>query len=148
MIHEKMLSSDVHNWATPKEFFSEINKEFGFTLDVCAESWNAKCLRYFDKEQDGLSQDWSGEVCWMNPPYGKEISQWMAKAVSKWRNGATVVCLVPSRTDTKWFHEYAMQGEIRFLKGRIKFEDKLGKKTNPAPFPSALVIYRGTNATN
>lgn len=149
MIHEKMLSSDSIEWATPQNLFDEYNSRFGFTLDVCASDWNAKCQKYYDKEKDGLAQDWGKEICWMNPPYGKAIGDWMSKAVEEWRKGATVVCLVPARTDTRWFHNYAMLGEIVFLKGRLRFIDKAGEKTNPAPFPSAIVIYRGeTNATN
>jgi hypothetical protein len=74
----------------------------------------------------------------MNPPYGRGISVWMEKAYNESRQGALVVCLIPSRTDTLWWHNYAMKGEIRFIKGRIKF----GGHENPAPFPSAVVIFR------
>ena len=79
-----------------------------------------------------------GAVCYMNPPYGRTIGKWMEKAVNEWRAGAIVVCLVPARTDTNWWHTYAMQGEIRFLKGRLKF----GGSKNAAPFPSAVVIFK------
>jgi hypothetical protein len=89
---------------------------------------------------DGLQQKWKG-VCWMNPPYGKEIKKWMKKAYESSLEGATVVCLVPSRTDTKWWHEYAMKGEIEFIKGRLKF----GGSKNSAPFPSAVVVFKGNN---
>lgn len=75
----------------------------------------------------------------MNPPYGREICKWMQKAYESSLSGATVVCLVPARTDTKWFHDFAMMGEIRFIKGRLKF----GGSKNSAPFPSAVVIFRG-----
>lgn len=134
------MSSELPNWATPQDLFDKLNAKYGFTLDVCAEDWNAKCDRYFTKETDGLSQDWQG-VCWMNPPYGREIKEWMKKAVQAWKAGATVVCLVPARTDTAWWHDYAMQGEIEFLRGRIKFVHPNGADSQSAPFPSAIVVF-------
>lgn len=137
MITSGLMSSASDNWATPQAFFDELNSEFDFELDVCADDLNAKCKRYFTKEQDGLKQEWTGTV-WMNPPYGREIAKWMSKAVQSWKSGATVVCLVPARTDTAWWHDYAIQGEIRFIRGRLKF----GNSTNSAPFPSAVVIYK------
>ena len=131
------FSSASDNWATPQTFFDDLNSEFNFELDVCADDLNAKCKRYFTKEQDGLKQEWTG-IVWMNPPYGREISNWMSKAVDSWKSGATVVCLVPARTDTAWWHDYATLGEIRFIRGRLKF----GNSNNSAPFPSAVIIYR------
>jgi hypothetical protein len=89
-------------------------------------------------EEDGLKQSWNSETVFMNPPYGKEIAQWMAKAYRESRAGATVVCLIPARTDTAWWHDYAVHGEIHYLKGRLKF----GDGENSAPFPSAVVIFR------
>ena len=130
-------SSATDQWATPQDLFDQLAAKYPFTIDVCALPSNAKCRRYFSPEQDGLTQDWNGEVCWMNPPYGREIKRWMAKAVDEWQKGATVVCLVPSRTDTAWWHDYAMQGEITFLRGRLKF----GNAKNSATFPSAIVVY-------
>ena len=131
------FSSATDLWATPDSFFRDVAKEFAFELDVCALPSNAKCERYFTPEQDGLAQVWSG-TCWMNPPYGREIGQWMRKAYLASRQGATVVCLVPARTDTRWWHDYAMKGDIRFIKGRLKF----GEAKANAPFPSALVVFR------
>lgn len=133
------FSSKKHDWPTPPEVFDPLNEEFRFTIDVCATPENAKCSRYFTEEDDGLSRPWGGEVCWMNPPYGRAISQWMKKAKEESEAGATVVCLVPARTDTRWWHDYAAHGEIRFLKGRVRF---LGGRYK-APFPSAIVIFRG-----
>ena len=127
--------TDLHS--TPQDFFDELNREFGFEVDVCALPVNAKCEKYYTPEQDGLSQTWEG-VCWMNPPYGREIGKWIEKAYDSSLSGATVVCLVPSRTDTRWWHKHAMKGEIRFIKGRLKF----GGAKNSAPFPSAVVIFR------
>ena len=125
-------------WSTPQNTFDTLHKEFCFTLDVCANQDNAKCKLFFSQEQNGLAQDWEG-VCWMNPPYGREIGLWMRKAYESALAGATVVCLVPARTDTAWWHDYAMRGEIRFIKGRLKF----GGCKNSAPFPSAIVVFRG-----
>lgn len=130
-------SSATDLWATPQNLFDKLHAEFGFTLDVCASPENAKCDRYFTKEDDGLSQAWTG-TCWMNPPYGREIGHWMKKAAESAGAGATVVCLVPARTDTAWWHDYAMHGELRFIRGRLKF----GGHKNYAPFPCAVVVFR------
>lgn len=128
-------ATDLH--ATPQTFFDALHTEFNFTTDVCATVENAKCAHYFTKEMDGLAQQWQG-ICWMNPPYGRAISLWMQKAWRSSQQGATVVCLVPSRTDTAWWHDYAMKGSIRFIRGRLKF----GDAKNSAPFPSAVVVFR------
>lgn len=135
-INQGMMSSNTDMWATPQDFFNKLNAEFNFQCDVCAIDDNAKCDKYYSPEEDGLQQEWQG-VCWMNPPYGRVIGEWVKKAYESSLNGATVVCLLPARTDTKWWHEYCMKGEIRLVKGRLKFGD--GK--NSAPFPSAVVIF-------
>lgn len=132
------FSSKTDLWATPQEFFDKMAQEFPFTLDPCCTHENAKCFQHFTEAEDGLKQPWNRHVVWMNPPYGRTIGLWMAKAVSEWKLGATVVCLVPARTDTAWWHDYAMQGEVRFIRGRLKF----GGHNNSAPFPSAVVIYK------
>jgi len=133
------FSSQTPEWPTPQWLFEALHKEFGFTLDPCSTHTNAKCARHFTRDDDGLAQSWRDEVVFMNPPYGREIGKWMAKAHhSARRDGATVVCLVPARTDTAWWHDYAMKHEIRLLRGRLKFGDGL----NSAPFPSALVVMR------
>lgn len=132
------FSSKTDLWATPQEFFDRYDAEFQFDVDVCASFENTKCVRYFDEAMDGLKQDWTG-VCWMNPPYGRTIGLWMKKAYESSLAGATVVCLVPARTDTKWWHDYAIKGEVEFIKGRLKF----GGHKNSAPFPSAVVVFRG-----
>jgi len=141
-INSGMMTSLTDEWATPQAMFDELDKEFGFTLDVCADTWNYKVANYFDKEADGLSQQWTG-TCWMNPPYGREIKAWMAKAFQSAEAGATVVCLVPARTDTAWWHDYAAKGEVRFIRGRLKFVNRQGKGDS-APFPSAVVIFKGS----
>lgn len=135
-VNDGMFTSNTDLYATPQDFFNLMNKEFNFELDVCANAENAKCNKYFTQETDGLQQEWKG-VCWMNPPYGREIGKWIKKAYESSLDGATVVCLVPARTDTKWWHEYCMKGEIRLVKGRLKF----GDSKNSAPFPSAVVIF-------
>ena len=131
-----MMSSNRDTWETPEKLFLDLDKEFGFTIDVCALPENAKCASYFTPEQNGLEQEWRG-VCWMNPPYGREIAKWMRKAYESSKQGATVVCLVPARTCSAWWHDYAMKGEVRFLRGRVRF---VGAKWT-APFPSAVVVF-------
>ena len=133
-----MFSSNTDMWATPQDFFDVINKEFNFTVDVCATAENTKCGLFFTPEQDGLKQKWEG-ICYMNPPYGRSIGKWIQKAYNSSKEGAVVVGLLPARTDTKWFHEYIYnKAEIRFIKGRLKF----GGCKNSAPFPSMVVIWR------
>ena len=124
-------------WETPQWLFDLLDKEFQFQLDVCANMENAKCERYFTEEIDGLAQDWEG-VCWMNPPYGREIGRWIKKAhLSSLKPNTRVVCLLPARTDTRWFHDYCVRGTIWFIKGRLKF----GGRKQSAPFPSMVVIF-------
>lgn len=132
------FSSATDQWATPIDLFEKLDAIFNFQTDVCADKDNAKCAIFYDESINGLSQDWRG-VCWMNPPYGRQIGDWVAKAyLSSIENGATVVCLVPARVDTKWWHDYCVKGEMFFLKGRLKF----GDAKNSAPFPSAIVVFR------
>ncbi|GGF88319.1 phage N-6-adenine-methyltransferase [Paenibacillus abyssi] len=135
-----MFSSKTDLWPTPQSFYDDLNAEFSFTLDPCATEDNAKCANFFTKETDGLAQDWTPHTVFMNPPYGREIADWIRKAYEESRKGATVVCLVPARTDTRWFHDYVYgkADEIRFVKGRLKF----GDATNSAPFPSMVIVYK------
>ena len=142
-INSGLFTSNTDMWATPQEFFNRLNEEFNFELDVCAIAENAKCEKYYSPEIDGLKQEWVGMV-WMNPPYGRNIGEWVKKAYESSLKGATVVCLIPARTDTKYWHEYCMKGEIRFVKGRLKF----GDSKNSAPFPSAVVIFGGRAKSN
>ena len=131
------FKSDSIEWETPQAFFDEWNARYHFTLDVCATPENAKCARFFTVADDGLRQEWTG-ICWMNPPYERVICKWMKKAWESSLTGAAVVCLVPARTDTRWWHDYAVKGEIHFIRGRLKF----GGHRNSAPFPSAVVVFR------
>lgn len=131
------FSSKTDLWSTPQDFFDNLNAKYNFTLDPCATAENAKCEKFYTPEDDGLSKDWSNEIVFMNPPYGRGIVRWMEKAAN---SGTTVVCLVPARTDTRWWHSYVidMGAEVQFVRGRLKF----GESKNSAPFPSAVVIYR------
>lgn len=132
-----MFSSKTDLWSTPQDFFDKLNQEFNFTLDPCATDDNHKCKKYFTTKDNGLSQSWDNEIVFMNPPYGREIGKWVAKASKV--VGGVVVCLLPSRTDTRWFHDYIYgRAEIRFIRGRLKF----GGCINSAPFPSMIVIFR------
>lgn len=131
------FSSKTDLWSTPQDFYDKLNGEFNFTLDPCATDDNHKTAKYFTIKDDGLKQDWSNDIVFMNPPYGREIGKWVKKASE---SNTTVVCLVPSRTDTRWWHDYVIGGgaEVRFIKGRLKF----GNSKNSAPFPSAVVIFK------
>ena len=127
-------------WSTPAGIFKPLNDEFNFNFDVCAEQWNAKCPNYFNPTADGLSKKWAG-TCWCNPPYGREIGKWIRKAYEESLTGTVVVCLVPARTETMWWHEYCLKGEIRFVRGRIHFTDANGNSGRPR-FGNAIVIFR------
>lgn len=136
-----MYSSKRNDWSTPSDFYNELNNEFHFDLDVCADEYNHKCKNYFTEKDDGLIQNWEGHICFCNPPYGKSIKDWVAKGYYEGtKPNTTVVMLIPARTDTKYFHQYIYhKAEIRFIKGRLKF----GDSKNSAPFPSMVVIYKG-----
>lgn len=131
-----LFSSNKENWETPQWLFNKLDQEFKFTIDVCADITNNKCNRYYTEIDNGLIQDWAGETVWCNPPYGRKIGDWVKKAA---KSQATVVMLLPARTDTRWFHEYIYnKAEVRFIKGRLKF----GTSLNSAPFPSMIAIFR------
>ena len=137
-INKGLFTSQSEEWETPQYVFRALDSEFHFEVDVCATSQNAKCKTFFDVTVDGLKQEWSPFRCWMNPPYGSKISNWVRKAYQESQSGALVVCLLPARTDTKWWHHSAMKaGEIRFIEGRISF----GQGKQSAPFPSCVVIF-------
>lgn len=138
-----MFSSNTDLWATPQEFFDQLNARFHFTLDPCANADNHKCPKYYTKEQDGLAQDWGGETVFCNPPYGSAIKHWVKKCHDEAQKpGTTVVMLIPARTDTSYFHDYIYhKAELEFIRGRLHFnEAKEG-----APFPSMVVIFNSIN---
>ena len=136
-----MFSSKSSEWETPQDFYERLNRSYDFNLDPCATVRTAKCKNYFTKEEDGLNKDWGGHKVFMNPPYGREIGKWLKKAHEEGEKlQTTVVCLIPARTDTKYWHDHCMKAdEIYFVKGRLKF----GNSNNAAPFPSAVVVFRG-----
>jgi len=136
MFDKNVFSSRKQDYATPQKLFDILNKEFDFTLDVCASESNHKVEKYFDEETDALKQDWTG-ICWMNPPYNDK-KKWVVKAYNESiQNDAIVVCLIPARTNTSWWHDYCMKGEVRFIKGRPIFEGM----THGLPQPLAIVIF-------
>ena len=135
-----LFSSATPEWATPQWLFDALNSRFHFDLDVCATAKNAKCRAYFTEEIDGLRLDWSEHRCWMNPPYGREIVQWVAKARQEAERGALVVGLLPARTDARWWQEHVQgHADVRFIAGRLKF----GNAKSAAPFPSAIAVWWG-----
>ncbi len=142
-MNKGLLTSNTNEWYTPQPLFEELNKEFNFNLDPCCTEKSAKCKNYFTISDDGLSQNWGGYSVFMNPPYGREIKDWIKKAYESSLEGATVVCLIPARTDTSYWHDYIFgkASDIRFLKGRVKFEREDGFKAGSAPFPCAVVVY-------
>ena len=139
MIDDALFSSASTEWATPQDFFDALDAEFHFTLDPCSTHANAKCAKHYTVEEDGLAQPWAGETVWCNPPYGKTIGDWVRKCREEADGGATVALLIPTRTDTAYFHDYVLgRAELRFVRGRLKF----GNSKNSAPFPSLLAVFR------
>ena len=144
------FSSQRDTWETPQDFFDRYDRVYHFNLDAASSDENAKCEKHFTIKDDGLKQNWAGHTVWLNPPYGRQIGKWVQKAYEEsLKPDTTVVCLLPARTDTKWFHDYCTKGEITFVRGRLKFinrnlpsyrEDGKFQKS-PAPFPSMLVFF-------
>jgi phage N-6-adenine-methyltransferase len=144
-----MRSSNDDTWTTPKDFFDKLNAEFDFGLDAAAlqsstlvsDNWYGPDHPQLPR-RDAFTRLWTTDAqkksIWLNPPYGRTIGFWMRKANLEAREGGVVVCLVPSRTDTAWWHDYCIQHEVRFIRGRLKF----GNQKNSAPFPSAVVVMR------
>lgn len=138
-VNQNWFNRPKVDYETPPEIFQPLNAEFGFTLDVAANPLNAKCQTFFTELDDALSREWSG-ICWMNPPFGRGMKQWVKKAFDEWRKGVTVVCLVPARTNTIWWHDYCMKGEVRFIRGEVKFVGY----ANGLWMPMAIVIFRSS----
>lgn len=178
MLNKSLFSSVKQDWETPQKFFDKLNSEFDFTLDACSSVETAKCGIYFTEQDNALSKEWRGKV-FCNPPYGREIKDWIkygyeqsCKAYNEY-----VVMLIPARTDTEYWHKYVMKAdEIRLVYGRLTFRDRKSerlikriknslsfdfaciheamikrriKKLKPtsAPFPSAVVVFRGDGRT-
>ena len=136
-------TSNKDDWETPQQLFDKLDAIYRFTLDPCSTHTNAKCKKYYTKEDNGLSKSWKSEVVFMNPPYGRDIKKWIKKALDESILGCTVVCLIPARTDTTYWHDYIFPNaaNIEFLRGRVKFEVD-GKSKDPAPFPSAIIVFQ------
>lgn len=144
-----MFSSESDEWSTPEDFWRELDREFHFGFDAAASEDNAKCTAFFTREDDALRLDWypgPGWAVWLNPPYS-QCAEFIPKAAEQAAKGCTVVCLIPSRTDTRYWHQHIWDREqhrpkpgveVRFIKGRLKF----GASTNSAPFPSVVVVFR------
>lgn len=137
-MEKALFTSNSDEWETPRELFTSLDKRFKFTLDPCSTKENHLCNKYYTKEENGLCKSWKGETVFVNPPYSK-IKQWVEKCYKEYEtNGTTIVMLIPSRTDTRYFHEYIYhKSEIQFIKGRLHFSNS----KNSAPFPSMIVIY-------
>ena len=140
-MNKGLFTSNSGEWETPQELFDSLCTIYGgFTLDAAASDSNAKCAKYYTVETDGLKQDWQGHKVFCNPPYGRNIGKWVEKGYTEAKKAKTsVVMLLPARTDTRWFHDYCIKGQITFLKGRIKF----GGGNHPAPFPSMVCYFEG-----
>lgn len=136
-----MVSSKSNEWNTPQWLFDKLDEEFNFTLDPCSNNGNAKCGKCYTKKEDGLKQDWSKDVVFMNPPYGGHTGEWIRKAWQESLKGATVVCLIVSSTDRSYWHEYIFPyaSQIRYIRGRLKFSNA----DSTAPFASAIIIFDG-----
>jgi site-specific DNA-methyltransferase (adenine-specific) len=142
---DAIFSHKSDEWATPQWLFDKLNKTFNFTLDPASDGVNNKCSNHYTINEDGLSKDWTGQIVFINPPYSKTYD-WVKKAYNEAANNSVVsLMLLPSRTDTKWFHEFCLDGkmakEICFIKGRLKF----GNEKNSAPFPSMIIIFGPEN---
>ena len=137
----QLFTSDNTEWETPKPFFDVLNSIHMFDLDVCATPFNSKCESFYTKADDCLSKDWQGHRCWMNPPYGRDVGKYLAKALYEGgKPGTKVVCLLPARTDTHWWHSFAMRSSgILFVRGRLTFVGAMAS----APFPSAVIVFDG-----
>lgn len=170
-LNASLFSSESVEWGTPQDLFNEYHALYSFTLDVCASSTNAKLPNFFSREDSALNHSWTGNVCWMNPPYGSEEKVCKTKCKKKkcvkrgyhctvWvpgayhfvkkaaeecdKNGVTTVMLLPARTDTKWFHKF-IYNQPRTKQIRF-FKGRLrfvaeGKELKSAPFPSMLVVF-------
>ena len=149
MVDNVHFSSDETKWETPDNFFEHVQESLitDINFDVCATPDNAKCDEFFTPSDDALSQPWprlkDNYICWMNPPYGREIVYWVKKAAEESQEGSCIVALLPCRTDTRWWHDYVMGQvtKIYLVKGRLKFKGA----QHSAPFPSCVVVYTSSN---
>lgn len=149
-----LFASKHQDYETPASLFAALNAEFGFTVDVAAAAHNAKCSAFFSRDDNALMQTWTG-VCFLNPPFGDDhgpasqtergriFGSWLRKAAESAQDGATVVALIPARTDTHWFHDWVLPyAELRFVRGRQCFPRPGTAKAKSATFPSLIAVYR------
>lgn len=143
-INAGVFSSNVDAWSTPESLMKVLRERWTFDLDPCCLPSSAKAPSYFTPDDDGLAQRWWGTV-FMNPPYGRTIAAWVAKAAKEASHGATVVCLIPARTDTAYWHDYVMTQatEVHLIRGRLHFGGDHERTAHNAPFPSAVVVFEG-----
>ncbi len=138
-----IVESERKEWITPDWLFNKLNEEFHFTLDVCADKNNAKVQRFFTEEDNALKQNWSKDICWMNPPYGNGMNKWIEKAYNESRKGAMVVCLLPARTATLWFHKFCSQAEIRLLRDQLHFQRDDGSRMEFGVTHGSMIVVFG-----
>jgi|1_EtaG_2_1085319.scaffolds.fasta_scaffold02078_8 site-specific DNA-methyltransferase (adenine-specific) len=145
------FDSVKQDWATSWDFFRPLMDEFNFTLDAAADMQNKKVERYYGVEQNGLSQSWENETVWCNPPYGRDVPNWLKKGIDEAKRGCISCFLIPARTNTRWFHDLCLQAdEVRFVKGRPKFYNYASddiEATHGLPVPLCVVIYRPNIST-
>ena len=150
-INRGIFTSGTDEWATPDSFMNVVREMWPeFDLDPCALPSSAKATTYYTPEDDGLVQPWNGDLIWMNPPYGREIPRWVKRAAQAVKGGATVVALLPARTDTAWWHDHVLPfaDEIHFVRGRLHFGGDHERSAHNAPFPSVLVVMRSRRRRN
>lgn len=159
------FTSKSQTWNTPYDFWKKLDDVWHFTLDAAAVPESALTERYFTPETDGLNQDWGNEIVWCNPPYD-DIKTWTEKCYLAYTQGATVLMLIPSRTDTKAFQDIIFEHSscTCFVRSRLKFSNPVPQKEteetddalivfydeddpktsvseNSAPFPSAVIVF-------
>ena len=134
-----MTKFSTDNWATPKAFFDKLDTKYHFTLDPCASDTNTKCQKYYTKADDGRTKHWTGEVCWVNPPYGKELKSWVLKCFLESLKGTKIALLLPATCiSTSYFHDFVLgTARLEFVRGRLHFNDG----ETGAPFPSIVAYY-------
>jgi site-specific DNA-methyltransferase (adenine-specific) len=149
VVPRKRRRLDVHfssardDHETPRSVFDALNAEFRFTVDACASKSNALCARFWTRKENAIRQAWEGERVWCNPPYGPKLTAafiWKAHQAVTLEGCELVTMLIPSRTDTRAFHDAILEPghEVRFVRGRLRF----GGAKNSAPFPSVVVVFR------
>jgi site-specific DNA-methyltransferase (adenine-specific) len=131
-MNKALFSSMSPHWNTPKNLYRQLSDEFHFNDDPCPSGGIF-----------GLDREW-GTRTYCNPPYGRQINDWLKKGWDESQKGKLVVFLLPARTDTAWFHNFVLPfaKEIRFIRGRLCFSKPNGE-TGRAPFPNMVIIFEG-----